>query len=322
MQSLSLTKRLFGSRGITSMKVLAVSTLSLLAVGQAVAQSGQWVNWQNDGNWLNAGNWNGGQVPGPGGDAWLQGTGNGGVSPALSGSGGSIGRLIVDNADGATIATGGSLTVSSQILMGNIGGSTGNFLTIDGGTLAGAGAAFALGIGSGADATLTINSGAVNTAGWLIAGYGAGSTGSIFMNGGTLTTAAPLYMGLGGTGSMLMTAGSATVAGLNMSALGGSLTIDGGVLTDTAGYAKDASCLITINGGGQLIFQNSGMSFADVEWQVANNGYFSTSGSLMVTDLGANSFMVSVAPVPEPSTLALAALGGVAFFIGRFRRNR
>jgi len=131
-------------------------------------------------------------------------------------------QLLVGNlgGTGAVKMDSGTVTVATDLLLGNGTGSTGTF-GMSGGSLSVTGL-LDVGISSGGNGTFTISGGSVTAASSLEIGVGTGSTGTFSMTGGTVTksgtsTAVTIGGGVsadGGNGTANLNGGTFTTAGV------------------------------------------------------------------------------------------------------------
>jgi len=301
-------------------------TLCLLLLQlSAMAVNYTWVNWQATQDWSTPGNWNGDPSLEPTAlDETHINQGPGVLGPIVNSNNAVTGRIVLDNGSSLTVAAGGFLDNSGQLVTGN-GVSVGNTITVNG-TLSVA-TQFGLGMNSGGDGTLTVNTGGiVNTPGsWLISGYGAGGSGDIIVDGGTLN-ATILYAGNFGDGTLTVNSGAAnatsvlvvglensstghvtvnggllTVAGLNCGEKSGTAIVDlnGGQLINEGGFVQNANSVFNFS-GGELVFTTS--TLADVNWAIDNGG--GTWNFTETRSVISNAQGIVVSSVPTPPTEA------------------
>lgn len=207
------------------------------------------------------------------------------ASNTVSVSGGELNvddNIEIGNANGAVgylHVSGGAVNIADELLIGNASGSTGT-VTIVGGVVTN-GVNENITVGYGGDGSLTVSgTGLLRTSGSgdIRIGSQAGSTGALSVAGGTLAVANRVYVGEGDSGTMTVSSGDVTVGSqltVGVSSYG-SLTIDGGAVTVQVFKVAD----------------NTGSS---------GSVFNMNAGSLVVTDTGANSFLVDY-----PATLNIA----------------
>ena len=272
------------------------------------------------GDYSVAANWDTGLVPGLGETAAVYG---GTVTVTTSGN---LGTILMASGGSYTIAAGGDLTASGQALIGNPGAGS---LLVDGGSLL-VGTEFALGVGGGNSGSVTLNSGSITSLSLLGVGWGGGS-GTLTVNGGVLNANALDLGAFGGNGDITLNAGTISAsAGFNASVGTGTLVINGGVMSALSLNFDGAGKVVDLNGGqliatsggflagtttfnigdGELIFGNAAKE--DVDFLIDNTGTWNfdgTGGIRSVTQVGSD---VVVTTIPEPSTMALMSMTGIA----------
>lgn len=305
----------------------SVALCALLVPGLVMA-----ANWiPATGDYSVAANWDTALVPGAGEVAAV-----GGVKVATVTTTQAIGSIHATSGGAFTLAAGGDLTASAQALVGN--GSTGSIL-VDGGALS-IGTEFALGVGGGAAGAVTVNSGSLTSLSLLGVGWGGGSgtftvnggvvnvnelsigafggNGDIILNAGTISASGNFNGAIAGTGNLLINGGVMSATSLNFGGAGTQLLdLNGGqLIANSGGFAAHANSTFNI-GDGELIFRN--VAKVDVDFLIDNNGTWNfdgTGGIRSVTQVGND---VVVTTIPEPSTMALMGLVGIAL-IGIRRR--
>ena len=200
---------------------------------------------------------------------------------------------------GATIGSAGA--VSGLIFLGNAGSSA---LKVDGGTLTSG--TLQLGQNLADVGTLNMISGAVTaTSMWL----GKNGTGILNMDGGTVTL---------GTGAGLWVGYSATAVG--------HVQLDGGLIDITCANS-DALVFGKLGGTGGTIDITEGTMIIARDMVTAIEGWitdgritaYGGTGTVLVDYDVTNSEKTTVSAIPEPATIALLGLGGLALLRRRKR---
>jgi len=253
----------------------------LLVVGNAPAANVTWngeggyIHWEDfDGCWDDGDNWDTDSVPGAGDTALLNADTEAEINSDMAAQ--SCAQVSLGHVSGpASLETnGGSLTTSSNILIGNGSGATGTW-DISGGTISGGSQIMCGYFGTG---TVNLTGGAISSAEKTVIGRNATGTGTWNMSGGTLSPAVHFFVGESGTGTLNLTGGTITVTvdvylGV-YSGSSGTVNLDGGTINarDLYMYSGRSSMDVT---EGTLILD--GNDVPTVQGYI-DNGYITAYG--------------------------------------------
>ncbi len=199
---------------------------------------------------------------------------------------------------GTLLLSGGSISVLSALnISATATTSSGSSVTVNSGNL---NVGTTLAVGKFALGTLTINGGSVVANTMPVGAVGINSSASLL--GGSLQLGALVNpLTFNSAGSTLTIANAAT------------LTLGGNQSTAVAGFA-----------GGNLLWNNGSSTLGGLYGtgdQTFDNGFGSYLHSFYDGGLNKTVVWVDLVPVPEPTTLSLAVLGGIGLLAGRRMRR-
>lgn len=310
---------------------MCLVSLVLAVASTATVQAGTVRTWNAGATstaWETTTNWDGGTVPGAGADVYVtqDRTGASGYAPVIN-SAAAVDYVAVGWAGFGSGNT--SLTVNSGSLAStyetNVGNASVGTLTVNGGT---AQAGWDMTVGTfGGTGTLNVNGGTASTPYQMVLGRGVGSAGTINTSGtGIVNVAGNLVVGwAGGTGSLNMNGGTVNSNGTfwfapdlgsqaNINILDGVLNLKGATQIDVGGTYHVEIQKGTINWYNSL----SNGPETILAWAAAGKWSGYGSGANIRASYDDVTHITAITAVPEPATMALLSLGGIAML----RRNR
>lgn len=312
-------KNVFRKMCLVSLVLAVASTATV----QAFSQWGAGVNPATSTAWETATNWN--NVPAYGQDVYVTADRTGTYAPVINSA--ATGDFVLVGwagfGSGNTTLTvnSGSLTSAKEIQVGNASVGT---LTVNGGA-AHAGWDMVVGDATGTG-TLNVNGGTADTPYQMVLGRGVGSAGTLHTTAGTVNVAGNLVVGwAGGTGSLNMNGGTVNSNGTfwfapdlgsqaNINILDGVLNLKGATQIDVGGTYHVEIQKGTINWYNSL--PNGPETI--LAWAAAGKWSGYGSGANIRASYDAGTQITTITAVPEPATMALLSLGGIAML----RRNR
>ena len=162
--------------------------------------------------------------------------------------------------DSVTVKKGAAMTLGNALYIANPANSTGAFV-VDGGTV-NVSSMIVVGGYDGSTGTLKVNNGgSLSLTDSIYMGDRAGSTGELEMNGGKLTAAKGLYIGQRSTATVTVNGGSMSIAGAD-TIIGnegdGVLTINGGTVEFGSSTVEKWTSLGRSSGSSGALYLNGG----------------------------------------------------------------
>jgi hypothetical protein len=319
---------------------LVLCVLFLLASSASANNMNLWWNGNGDGSsWHDGGNWGGGNTPSGGANSWgdVANIGGLGYAATINSTTGSVAAKELKIAYGASgdgalnVNSGGSLDLFYHVNLGVDGTSSGGTLNINGGTLS-------TGIGSGNGNlrvygnghVVNLNSGTINVNGtsWggqVTMGYAAsaGSTTTFNVNGGTLNASA-IKLGAAagsGTNNFNMKAGEINLGMYFEIAYESNTTshvqFDGGIITANDLFIRnddDQFGTMDMTGSAKLILDGDDRANICSWYTDGRLTAYDGIGSLVIDYGVTNAGKTTVTVIPEPATITLLCMGGIALF--------
>lgn len=220
-------------------------------------------------------------------------------------------QMGVDESGGLVVNSGGVLTALGTSKVGNNGAVTGRLTINAGGVVNANGGWVMVGGNVGTTGVLNIDGGAMNIVGHLWVASNTDSIGTVDITGGTLSI-----------GGMI---GIGTIDAVNPSGGTGTVNVnDGGLLAlaniHDAGTSIHPGSMLNLYGTGQVTLPGN---FEGVIANYAAAGLISGDGipGNIKTDLTTNPDFTTITVIPEPATMILLGLGGLALLRVRGKKR-
>lgn len=308
------------------MRKLFGLAILLALVGSSWAATVDWDGGGDGCSWIDNTNWKNDVLPGSLDTAIIRGTspdpGNSNVSINNTQTG-TCAILSVAQNDTATVTvnTGGTLTVAGNAIRVGWTSNTGYF-NISGGTVTASAGSLEVGKNDG-QGEVVQSAGSAAYKNMYLGEGSSSSKGSYYLNGGSVTTG--WLSGKGGNFYYEQTAGCLTASQLrlNYSTGSGELHLDGGTMHTTGNLAMNGSRKMDITGGTLTLADTDQVDYNNILTYVSNGwitGYdFADLNHVIVSWDEASEVTTVTAAVPEPATISLLCVGGLAL-VQRRRR--